>query len=531
MPENFDKKYKYKAYFTAQAKVLAQNDGVKKEALANLQNLSAVFKENVYSQIQENPDLLFIASNLLVINEVNLNDCAIAAEDILPIAHKFVNKFLNVEHSKEDVCGAICHVSYSEMGNNMPIDEELALEKSKTEKIQLVVGGYIWYLINKQLCHLIELSSSSDSNAISTSFEMLYDSYWIGIDINKDRSVLTSKIIKPNDPLFATYDKMLRVNGGKGVDENGNLVYCILKGDILPTGAGLVSNPASGVRGVLAVTDPSQIMDMDDKEDHEMDEDEMIHPEKHPEDHDMMVNINNININKESVIANIQEKNLNLEIQSTNMLKIESIEDITSKWAELSKNEAAASVITEFIIKKYGDADKRFADQLKAKEQLVATVEANRAEAEKQVADLSSAVENLNKELTELRAAQAAAEAEETFNRRMLAIEEAFDLDAEDRALLVDEVKAIESNEVFETWMAKQKKLMKEKTKMYKKEKAEAAAKATTTNVEVKTAIASVTEKTGQDISTHTETSTSSLKEQMLKAFSANTTVGGKKLK
>ena len=40
------------------------------------------------------------------------------------------------------------------------------------------------------------------------------------------------------------YSKFLKANGGRGVDNDGNRVYRMIKGDAIPAGLGLVSRPA-----------------------------------------------------------------------------------------------------------------------------------------------------------------------------------------------------------------------------------------------------------------------------------------------
>ena len=65
-----------------------------------------------------------------------------------------------------------------------------------------------------------------------------------------------SKIVKKariitDSEEFKKYDKYLLSNGGKGLDEEGNNVYRVLSGHILPLGGAFTESPAASVRGIL----------------------------------------------------------------------------------------------------------------------------------------------------------------------------------------------------------------------------------------------------------------------------------------
>ena len=89
----------------------------------------------------------------------------------------------------------------------------------------------------------------------------------------------------------------------------------------------------------------------------------------------------------------------------------------------------------------------------KAKEEAVAAQNA-----------LNEQLKQVQATLAELQAAQAAAEAERKFNERMAAIDDTFELNDEERGLLVSEAKDL-GDEAFAKWLDKNKILMREKTK------------------------------------------------------------------
>jgi hypothetical protein len=228
-------------------------------------------------------------------------------------------------------------------------------------------------------------------------------------------------------------------------------------------------------------------------------------------------------------------------------IKIEKIEDITSKWADLQKCEA--SVVTEFIKQQLIEKSKEFAAEVKAKEELVKTVETNQAESLSKVTELEASIAALTKELNDIKVAQAAAEAQETFSSRMAALDEEFELDDEDRAILADEVKSLNTEESFAKYMGKQKKLMAGKkkkpfvpfgkpedkkveddkpTKKDKEPDPEDKEEAKKCKAALE-ALASVIETPNQAISNDPATQTS-LKDQIKNAFTNSTSVGGKKM-
>ena len=134
----------------------------------------------------------------------------------------------------------------------------------------------------------------------------------------------------------------------------------------------------------------------------------------------------------------------------------------------------------------------------------------------------------------------------------MASVDDTFDLDQDDRAMLAEEIKKIgcesdSDNQVFAAWIEKHKKLMKEKTHSYKKdqkEKAEASKKELTDKLakagvkatfdektlNLKEVIASVREDKDQTHipNTPSDSNGETLKERYKKAFGGGLTIGGK---
>ena len=246
----------------------------------------------------------------------------------------------------------------------------------------------------------------------------------------------------------------------------------------------------------------------------------------------------NINLNENSVNADIQQNK-----DKTMHVQIKDLNDITSKWSDIIKNEANANEIRKFIADEIVKESEKFAEKLREKEDLLKTVEANKKTLEDKAKILEDSVNQLSKQLQEIKASQDQALAETKFNERMASLDEVFDLDGEDeiRSILTEEVKAIESDEAFAAWMDKKKKLMKEKTKAAKCEKktqmASELAKAgikvdleKDKELDFAKIFAAAKENPGQDLPNGIH-ATESLKDKFSKAFGEGITIGGKDAK
>ena len=543
----------YSARFEAFAKTVPLlNDNVRKAANASLTYIAEVFDEDIQEKIKKNPDLLYISSNLILLDEANLNDDCVSLEDILPVYKKFKDKFIDIEHDRKYVVGSICEAGFSLFPSNMILEEE-DIEKYKEEKIQLVIGGFLWRIVNSSLCEVVEsasLESSPTFGDVNTSYELLFDYYDIGVGINGNRSLKEAIIIKSDDSKFVEYDSLLRANGGNGLVSKGSkdIVFRILK-NIFPAGAGIVAKPASGLKGILALDlenapkETEEEEEEDEKEETEVEEEtesKDMDGEKTREDEEThasqdLIEEKNINLEKNSVNADIQQnKDKIMHVQ------IKDLNDITSKWSDIIKNEANANEIRKFIADEIVKESEKFAEKLAEKENLLKTVEANKKSLEDKAKTLEDTVTQLSKQLQEIKASQDQALAESKFNERMAALDEVFDLDGEDdvRAILTEEVKAIESDESFAAWMDKKKKLMKEKTKAAKCEKktqmASELAKAgikvdleKDKDLDFAKIFAAAKENPGQDVPNGVHV-TENLKDKFAKAFGEGITINSK---
>ena len=525
MPE---KTYRYTTKFESTASIVKINNDKKQLAVASLQNLAGVFSDETIEKIKTNPDLLFISSNLIELNACNLNDDAVLGEDLFKIDKCFELKFLDTEHDRSQVVGVITDVGYSLLSDSAIISKEAAMELNGKEPVCLVIGGCVWKLVAKDLANAIELASAQESYKISTSFELLFDCYDIAVGANGEKDALKARIIKEGEPDFVKYDAILKRNGGSGM-EGDDIVYRILKGDIIPAGAGIVAKPASGIKGVLS-------LDREDLENKAAELEQAVVEAIGTDSEQPVVESAAI----QEIFVKNEETSVNPEILSlTNMhIELKTIEDVTAKWDDLVKNEASASAqsIGEFITAKIAERSAEYGKELAEKENAISEARASYQAAQDKIKELDDCVSALSSKLKEIQDNQAAGEAEAKFNARMSEVDDTFDLDEDDRAMLCDEVKGAVSDESYATWLDKKKKLLKEKTRSFKQKQSEALkekfAKANVTakfdeNMNLEEVFASVTPLANESTLPNSSESNEDIKTKMHNAFSDGIEVNG----
>ena len=518
------KDYAYRTFLETHAKSIpAQSKEKQKLAIASLNSLVNIFDQEVKDKIIENPDLLVFASNLILANYANKNDDCILLEDLVEVAQKFKYKQVNLEHNRDSVRGVIDEFGWSIYPSNEIIEEEEI--KNQSSPIQLVVGGYLWRVVDPELCSLIEEASNEKSDnylAISTSFEFLFNDYLICVSPDKNALNPNARFITKESAEWESFDSKLKANGGSGKD-GGMFIFRILKDEILPVGAGIVKNPASGIKGIVVVNEDS-VIKVEDNE------------EKATENPlSQYLDARDENINNEDF--SVKQNKFKLKIP----MVIKSLQELESHYSDFTKLEAKTAVasIQGFMEEKVKELSEKYAAELKQKEEAAAVAEKVRAELEDRASNLGKAIEDLQAKLHEIEEKQAATFAEQKFNDRMASLDETFDLEEDDRSILVDEVKAMKSDEAFSLFMDKQKKLMKEKTKSYKAEKAnymkQQMAKAGLTveidekTLDVKEVFASVKQDSSSVQIPNTPAITEDLREKTQRAFSEGISVAGVK--
>lgn len=547
-------KYRFRATFEATANITRISDEGRKVATASLAPLRSLLPPDI--DPANDPDLLYLAANGATAGLCNKNLDAVSNQTGLRIHASCRNKYINVDHEKGDICGVILYPGLSRFGTNEPLTEEEA--STLKEPFNMAFAGVIWKAVNPMIAGYISKQKDTDKEQLSMSWEILFNEYNIGVG---SRNIFEARVLTPEDPSFAVYDKKLYSNGGSGKDDKGQEVYRIITGDAILLGYSIVRNPAAEVKGILPITEKSLEESLQNAVSPiaELSEDQLnrmasiVKESIHNDPSEKQSAEPQVTVQEQK----IEEKNQNstaTSVTTNTAPKIMKIENLEQLEATLAKHEATAAVVD--FVKAIQSASEQFSKDLQAKEDLVKNAEQAKAELEKlaqknekRAEELEASLAAVRKELAEVRAAQEAAEADRKFQDRMASFDEAFELDAEDRKLIASDIKDLD-DAAFDAYAAKCNKLMAAKKKKSKSEmdeekmkeeeeeeeeecekakKAKAAAEAAASEeaAKAKAALASVQEINGQKV-VNTVVVDEDLKARMASAFGESILIDGK---
>lgn len=489
--------FPYITHFVSTAYIVKGTEPEVYTAMASLRNLHGIVPAEL--DIEGNPDLLYIAANAATPGLCNRNDDCISPACAITIHRTALHKYIDVEHKINDICGVVLKAALSRFGTNEPLTDEEAA--SLTEPFNMAIVGALWKRVNEKVTQYLYLvGDSTGSEAFSLSWEIAFLNYSIAVG---PRELAKARIITPEDPQFAIYDKKLRVNGGPGKDEAGQPVYRVIDGPAVILGYGIVSDPAAHVKGILPLEEAKN----DAVVETQPAEPAAASTQKSEE---IIITPANTSVNPITITP----------------MKIESLEQLTSKWGEIRLLESAAAVV-DFVTTLQKGADDMVAKvtesetALKAAQDARAAAEQARAQLEARATELQNEVTSIKAQLQKVADEAAAAAATQKFNERMASFDEKFDLDDDDRKLIAEDIRAIETDEAFDAYAKKQEKLMAQKKKGAKKsacdkdmDDEEAKKKAAAAS----TAIASTTELPNQSVVNTTSPDTTLL-DQMNAAF------------
>lgn len=383
-----------------------------------------------------NYDVLGVAFNAYTPNLGNKNGHMISGSKGIDIAPFFRGKYINVEHDRFDIIGCITDYGFSTFPDDTPITEEEARALADEGKIfNVVLSGIIWRTVNPEFADLIEDAgdiSSDKFGLVSASWEVAFKDF----NVAKGSKYLSSCEIIDDKQECGKLKKKLQVFGGKGCDDEGTPLYLNLIGDtILSLGVGLTANPAAEVRGI--VTSETQI------------EASATEPDNAPD--------------QKKSGKNETENVINQEASINDMKKITKIEEITDE----ALKSISASAITEFLADKIAESSVEWKKKIDEKENIGSSLEAQIKTLQAQLDELKNTKDASEKELLDLRNQISAKEMEEAFQIRMTSINDKFELNDEESALIVAEVKACANDEEFTKWLEKFSVLAKEKSKEF----------------------------------------------------------------
>jgi len=451
------KDFKYSIRFDGiivQAMVSSDED--KYLAVASVDQLKEYLPKNV--DLDVNRDLMGVAFDAFVVNRGNKNGHIISTDVALAMVENFINKPFNIEHNRKVVVGVCTGYGFSEFGSSKP----LTLEEVKAMKdpFNVVLSGYVWKIVNPDFASELVESSDPSSNkylSVSASWELGFNEFNVA---KGNKNLADATIIEKEEDIVELKDR-LKVFGGNGFTEDGEMVLLNLQGNVLPLGIGFTNTPAAEVSGVVISYDKSQTEETVKAEEEKYacakcgykgikaetcpkcgyeDYEEM---DEEDDEEENEVESSEIKMNKKSV----QEENNNVK----NNMQLNNIDDIT----EDSIKEIAASQVREFISNRIADLAKEWQSKVEEKETALQAAEDQIAALKIDLESIKADSEKVKEEFTKIQEDLKAKEIEANFQRRMALLDEEFDLTDEDRSIIAEDLNTIENDEQFEKWYKK----------------------------------------------------------------------------
>src|SRR5574343_1351101 len=132
-------KFKYKATFASKIDIIVPTEEDKYLSIASLKNLAQYFPNDL--QIDESPDLLYIAMPSYNGGIANRNGDSITKATAISIAEYFKNKYINVEQNRAHIVGNLMGYGFAKHGSNESISKEEAL--ANNDPIDVILSGYV----------------------------------------------------------------------------------------------------------------------------------------------------------------------------------------------------------------------------------------------------------------------------------------------------------------------------------------------------------------------------------------------------
>ena len=438
--------YKYIAQFTTGQIKVCPILTEEKITRASLENLSSLIP-NEEVDLNENIDLLGVAFNAAVVNRFNKNDDGIDTETALRIAKLFKHKPTNIEHKKEKVVGHILTAGFSRYGDSQILTPDELNNYSEVFNISL--GAVVYKFVNKEFASALQASSEDPSSEyygrISTSWELGFNDYKIAIgsDNLKDAEIVSDQ--KHIEELKSK----LKSYGGSGKLDDGTKIYRLVVGEVYPLGIGFTTNPAADVNGIIT------------------DKAENYEPKEEPKA--KIYNFKSHFFTKK----NSQSQNNTVNHQKESAMNLDNlISEVKEALLEKKISQEAAANMTATFTEAIKKKDEEYRKDIEQSKLSVENAEKEKLELKASVEQVQEQLAEALSKINEFETQRKTSEALARFNVRMQEIDEAFELDDEDRQVLAEDIKNLEESE--ESFAAFKKKLgvmWKNKDKQAKQEK------------------------------------------------------------
>lgn len=394
---------------------------------ASLENLKSLVPQDI--DFSENVDLLGVAFNAAVINKFNRNDDGMDSQTAAKVINNFLHKPTNIEHNKSKVVGHIVTAGFSEYeGEGKMIDIEDI--ENRDDPFNISLGSVIYKYANKEFSELVQRSiNPKDSlyQTISTSWEVGFSNFLIAVGSDNLRD---AEIVKGSKQLLEM-KKKLKAYGGSGRLDDGTKLYRILSGEVYPLGIGFTTNPAADVKGLYS--------------DQQSTKDVVIHDKR---DKKTYFDIKKNDLSKKSKAFISQIEACNVKKTKETIMDIEQVlSELKDLLVEKKFSEEAVASMTSTFADAIKQKDVEYRDSLTRAEDEKAAIAKQHEELKASVDKLEKQLGESSAKIAEFESFKKQEEAVARFNSRMEAIDSAYELDEEDRLLLVEDLKALEASE------------------------------------------------------------------------------------
>ena len=224
----------------------------------------------------------------------------------------------------------------------------------------------------------------------------------------------------------------LRSYGGTGKTDKGEKIYRLIVGNIYPLGIAYTLNPAAEVKGLYSDLDKPDKIFINDKRD---------------------------NISQKINLNVKPKKDINaMEIEKT-------ISELKELLTEKKFSKEAAASMTETFSQAIKERDEQYRADLEVAKSEKEAITKEYEGLKSSVAELEEKLGAANERISVFENEKKAEEAVARFNERMDSLDQAYDLDDQDREFLAKELKDLEGEEEFTSFASKLEILWKHKNK------------------------------------------------------------------
>ena len=400
--------------------------GVSKAAF--ISQASSLFPKEV--DVNESFDLLPVVFNLGVVNKFNANGDGIDTVRAAQIIKRFIHKPLNIEHYKPDIVGHIVNASFSDKEPDY-LENSVEDFLDRDDPFFISVAAVIYKHVYPDLSKAIMKASDPEDpsyQAYSSSWEIAFSKYKVCVG---SELLSECEVYEEGSAEYEKYDKELKSSGGKGGNK-GEPVSRLFDGKIIPVGAALTENPAAQVKGVYS------LVDLINKEDEEK-------------------TSNSNKKSSENQETPVNDKNDNSDIMTEEQFN-ELKKHIEDQIGAFDINESTASTVGEKFATVLEDAAKDWKSSSEAAKEREEDYKKEMEELKKQLASATDSLLTLKSDLEMRKAA-------EKYNGRMEAMASVFELNEEVEAIVAKQIKDIDTDEDFESYLTEAKILFADKTK------------------------------------------------------------------